>query len=228
LPRISIIIPTYNEADNLPLLLSDLLTLKKKGEIIIIDCGSNDKTLEIAKIYGVKILKSNEKNRGLQLSIGANNAAGEWFVFLHADSRLKKAWVSKIRLVLNDDKSLIYSFKFRINSKKIIYRFLEILVNLRTLFFKTPYGDQGLIIHRETYFKNNGYSKIPLMEDLELIRRLKIKNNLRILNSAIFTSPRKWENSNIFLQAIKNWNFRRRWLKGEPIKAIYNDYYKNS
>ncbi len=228
MPRISIIIPTYNEADNLPLLLSDLLTLKKEGEIIIVDCGSNDRTIDIAKIYGVKILKSNEKNRGLQLSIGASNAAGEWFIFLHADSRLKKAWVSKIRLVLNDDKSLIYSFKFRINSKKIIYRFLEILVNLRTLFFKTPYGDQGLIIHRETYFKNNGYSKIPLMEDLELIKRLKIKNNLRILDSAIFTSPRKWEKSNIFLQALKNWKFRRRWIKGEPIKSIYNDYYKNS
>ena len=228
MPRISIIIPTYNEADNLPLLLSDLLTLKKEGEIIIVDCGSNDRTIDIAKIYGVKILKSNEKNRGLQLSIGANNAAGEWFIFLHADSRLKKAWVSKIRLVLNDDKSLIYSFKFRINSKKIIYKFLEILVNLRTFFFKTPYGDQGLIIHRETYFKTNGYSKIPLMEDLELIKRLKIKNNLRILDSAIFTSPRKWEKSNIFLQALKNWKFRRRWQKGEPIKSIYNDYYKNS
>ena len=228
MPGISIIIPTYNEADNLPLLLSDLSTLKKDGEFIIVDCGSNDRTIDIAKIYGVKILKSKEKNRGLQLSIGANNAEGEWFIFLHADSRLKQAWVSKIRLVLNDDKSLIYSFKFRINSKKIIYRFLEILVNLRTFFFKTPYGDQGLIIHREIYFKNNGYSKIPLMEDLELIKRLKIKNNLRILDSAIFTSPRKWEKSNIFLQALKNWKFRRRWQKGEPIKSIYNDYYKNS
>ena len=228
MPRISIIIPTYNEADNLPLLLSDLSTLKKEGEITIVDCGSNDRTIDIARIYGVKILKSKEKNRGLQLSIGANNAEGEWFIFLHADSRLKQAWVSKIRLVLNDDKSLIYSFKFRINSKKIIYRFLEILVNLRTFFFKTPYGDQGLIIHREIYFKNNGYSKIPLMEDLELIKRLKIKNNLRILDSAIFTSPRKWEKSNIFLQALKNWKFRRRWQKGEPIKSIYNDYYKNS
>ena len=121
MPRISIIIPTYNEADNLPLLLSDLSTLKKDGEFIIVDCGSNDRTIDIAKIYGVKILKSKEKNRGLQLSIGANNAEGEWFIFLHADSRLKQAWVSKIRLVLNDDKSLIYSFKFRINSKKIIY-----------------------------------------------------------------------------------------------------------
>ena len=66
------------------------------------------------------------------------------------------------------------------------------------------------------------------MEDLELIKRLKIKNNLRILDSAIFTSSRKWERTNIFLQALKNWKFRRRWIKGEPIKSIYNDYYKNS
>ena len=226
MPKFSIIIPTYNEAYNLPLLLSDLLTLEKEGEIIIVDCGSKDKTIEIAKIYGVKIYKSKEKNRGLQLSIGANHANGEWFIFLHADSSLKQAWFSKIKSVSIKNKSLIYSFKFRINSKKIIYRFLEILVNLRTFLFKTPYGDQGLMIHRETYFKNNGYSKIPLMEDLEFVQRLNIKNNLRILDFSIYTSPRKWEKSNIFLQAIKNWKFRRRWLKGEPIESIYIDYYK--
>ena len=115
---------------------------------------------------------------------------------------------------------------FQIDSKKIIYRFLEILVNFRSFFLKTPYGDQGLIIHRKTYFKNNGYSKIPLMEDLDFIKRLKSKENLRLLNFPIYTSPRKWEKTNIFQQAFNNWKFRRRWLKGESIESIYIDYYK--
>ena len=226
--KISIIIPTYNEANNLPLLLSDLSIIKKEVEILIIDCGSQDKTIDIANIYGAKIYQSKEKNRGLQLNIGAKNALGEWFIFLHADSRLNPDWLKRIKSVLKDDESYIYSFMFQIDSKKIIYRFLEILVNLRSFFFKTPYGDQGLIIHRKTYFKNNGYSKIPLMEDLDFIKRLKRKENLRVLNFPIYTSSRKWEKTNIFQQAFKNWKFRRRWLKGESIDSIYSDYYENN
>jgi len=226
LSKISIIIPTYNEANNLPLLLSDLSIIKREVEILIIDCGSEDKTIDIANIYGAKIYQSKEKNRGLQLNIGAKNALGEWFIFLHADSRLNRDWLKRIKSVLKDDESYIYSFMFQIDSKKIIYRFLEILVNFRSFFFKTPYGDQGLIIHRKTYFKNNGYSKIPLMEDLDFIKRLKNKENLRVLNFPIYTSSRKWEKTNIFQQAFNNWKFRRRWLKGESIESIYIDYYK--
>ena len=225
--KVSIIIPTYNEANNLPLLLSDLSILREECEILIIDCGSKDKTIDIANIYGAKIHKSKEKNRGLQLNIGGNNALGEWFIFLHADSRLTRDWLTKIRSVMTENESYIYSFKFKINDKKFIYRFLEILVNIRNFFFKTPYGDQGLVIHRKTYFKNKGYSKIPLMEDLDFINRLKTKNNLRILNFSIYTSSRKWKKTNIFIQAVKNWKFRRRWFKDESIKSIYNDYYKN-
>ncbi len=224
--KISIIIPTYNEANNLPLLLSDLSIINKEVEILIVDCGSKDKTIDIAKIYGTKIHTSKEKNRGLQLNIGAKNALGEWFIFLHADSRLNRDWLKRIKSVLQDEESYIYSFMFKIDSKKIIYRFLEILVNFRSFFLKTPYGDQGLIIHRKTYFKNNGYRKIPLMEDFDFIKRLKNKENLRVLNFPIYTSSRKWEKTNIFQQALNNWKFRRRWLKGESIESIYIDYYK--
>ena len=223
--KISIIIPTINEANNLPLLLSDLSIIKREGEIIIVDCGSADKTIDLANIYGAKILKSKEKNRGLQLVMGANNSSGDWLIFLHADTRLTHDWSRKINSVLKKDKNYIYYFKFKINHKKIIYRVLEILVNFRSQYSKQPYGDQGLIIHRTTYFKNSGYRKIPLMEDVDFIRRLS-KKDLKQLNLPIFTSSRKWEKTNIFLQALKNWNYRRRWLKGESPKSIYSDYYK--
>ncbi len=126
--KISIIIPTINEANNLPLLLSDLSSIQKEGEIIIVDCGSEDKTIDIANIYGTKVCISKERNRGLQLDIGAKNSKGEW---------------------LMGNKNIIYYFEFKINHKKIIYRVLEILVNIRSKFFKQPYGDQGLIIHRK-------------------------------------------------------------------------------
>ena len=224
--KISIIIPTINEANNLPLLLSDLSSIQKEGEIIIVDCGSEDKTIDIANIYGAKVIISKERNRGLQLDIGAKNSKGDWLIFLHADTRLTHDWFKKINSFLEGNKNSIYYFEFKINNKKIIYRVLEIFVNCRSRFFKQPYGDQGLIIHRTTYFKNNGFRKIPLMEDVDFLRRLNKKKDLKQLNLPIFISSRKWERTNIFIQAIKNWHFRRRWLKGESLKSIYSDYYK--
>mgnify|MGYP001399737528 FL=1 len=224
--KISIIIPTINEANNLPLLLSDLSSIQKEGEIIIVDSGSEDKTIDIANIYGAKVFISKERNRGLQLDIGAKNSKGDWLIFLHADTRLTHDWFIKTNSFLKGNKNNIYYFEFKINHKKIIYRILEILVNFRSKYFKQPYGDQGLIIHRTTYFKNHGFRKIPLMEDIDFLRRLNNKKDLKQLNSPIFISSRKWERTNIFLQAIKNWNFRRRWLKGESLKSIYSDYYK--
>ena len=224
--KISIVIPTINEANNLPLLLSDLSIIQKEGEIIIVDCGSEDKTIDVANIYGAKVLKLNERNRGLQLNIGAKNSNGDWLMFLHADTRLNYDWFRKINSVLEGDKNYIYYFKFKINNKERIYRVLEIFVNLRSKFFKQPYGDQGLIIHKTTYFKNNGFRKIPLMEDVDFFRRLNNKKDLKQLNSPIFISSRKWERTNIFSQAIRNWHLRRRWLKGESLKNIYSDYYK--
>ena len=86
--KISIIIPTINEANNLPLLLSDLSVIQEEGEIIIVDCGSEDKTIDIANIYGAKVFISKERSRGIQLDIGAKNSKGEWLIFLHADTRL--------------------------------------------------------------------------------------------------------------------------------------------
>ena len=227
MPKISIIIPTINEANNLPLLLSDLSITPDKGEIIIVDCKSDDRTIDVANIYGAKVYESKERSRGLQLNIGANNSNGDWLIFLHADSRLTKDWLRKLKSILKGNKNNIFYFKFKINQKKITYRVLEIFVNIRSKYFKKPYGDQGLIIHRSTFFKNNGFKNIPLMEDVDFIRRLKNKKILRQLNLPILISSRKWERTNIFYQAFKNWNFRRRWLRGESLKSIYSDYYKN-
>ena len=225
--NISIIIPTYNESQHLPFLLSDLSINNNKTEIIIVDCNSEDKTRDIASLYRTNIYKSKKKNRGLQLNIGARKAKGEWFIFIHADSRLRQGWFKKVEAAIRNDENFVYFFKFKINNKKIIYRFLEIIVNLRSSIFKDPYGDQGLIIRRATYFKNKGYRKIPLMEDVDFIKRIKNKVPLKMLTFPIYTSSRKWEKTNIIFQAYKNWHFRRRWLRGESAKYLYNDYYKD-
>ena len=226
--KFSIIIPTFNEACNLPLLFSDLSIIREEKEIIVVDACSTDKTVDIANLYGVKLYSSKERNRGFQLDIGAKNANGEWLIFIHADSRLNKNSLQPLKSISENGNSLIYFFKFKIKNKKIIYRLLEVLVNIRSSFLKSPYGDQGLIINRKTYFLNKGFKNMPIMEDVDFIRRLRKKRNLKMLRVPIYTSSRKWENTNIALQAFKNWKLRRRWLNGESLKSIYFDYYKNN
>ena len=222
---LSIIIPTLNESKNLPLLLSDLSEINNKSEVLIIDSTSKDKTRDIALINGKRFYKLSKNNRGLQLNYGAKKAKGEWLLFIHADSRLKFNWSRKIMDIFKRDSDFIYYFDFKVNNKSFIYRFLEFLVNLRCFLFKTPYGDQGLLISKENLKTYGGYKTIPLMEDYDFINRIN-KKKLRSLRTPIFTSSRKWDEVNLFWQSLKNWNLRRLMRKGFSIKKIYKKYYK--
>lgn len=223
--KLSIIIPTLNESKNLPLLLSDLSEINNNSEIIIIDSTSKDKTKDIALINGTSFYKLNKNNRGLQLNYGAKKAKGEWLLFIHSDSRLKFDWSRKIVDILKKDSNFIYYFNFKVNNKSFAYRILEILVNLRCFLFKTPYGDQGLLISKENFKTYGGYKTIPVMEDFDFINRIN-KKYLRSLKTPIFTSSRKWDEVNFIWQSLKNWNLRRLMVKGYSINRIYKKYYK--
>ena len=223
--KLSIIIPTLNESKRLPLLLSDLSEINNKSEILIIDSTSKDKTRDIAFINGTRFYKVNKKNRGLQLNYGAQKAQGEWLLFIHADSRLKLNWSRKIEDILKRDSNFIYYFNFKVNNKSFTYRFLEFFVNLRCFLFKTPYGDQGLLISKKNFKTYGGFKTIPLMEDFDFISRIN-KKNLRSLKTPIFTSSRKWDEINFVWQSLKNWHLRRLMLKGVSINKIYKNYYK--
>ena len=223
--RISIIIPTLNESNNLPLLLSDLSEINNISEILIIDSTSTDKTKDIALINGTRFYKINKNNRGLQLNYGAEKAKGEWLLFIHADSRLKFNWSRKVMDISKTDSNFIYYFNFKVNNKSFTYRFLEFLVNLRCFLFKSPYGDQGLLISKENFKAHGGYKIIPLMEDFDFISRIN-KKNLRSLRTPIFTSSRKWDEVNFVWQSLRNLHLRRLMRKGYSIKRIYKKYYK--
>ena len=223
--RISIIIPTLNESNNLPLLLSDLSEINNISEILIVDSTSTDKTKDIALINGTKFYKLNKNNRGLQLNYGAEKAKGEWLLFIHADSRLKFNWSIKVMEISKRDSNFIYYFKFKVNNKLFTYRFLEFFVNLRCFLFKTPYGDQGLLISKENFKTYGGYKTIPLMEDFDFISRIN-KRNLRSLKIPIFTSSRKWDEVNFVWQSLKNWHLRKLMRKDYSINKIYKKYYR--
>ena len=223
---LSVIIPSLDESKNLPLLLSDLSELRNI-EILVIDANSKDKTKDIAKIYGSNFYQLNERNRGLQLHYGAQKAKGNWLLFIHADSRLKDNWSEEVNLIIKRNNPIVYFFKFKINNQKKIYSILEFFVNMRCSFFKDPYGDQGLLIQKNKYFNNEGFKKIPLMEDIDFIKRIKNKEKILCLKNSIYTSSRKWERNNLLIQSIKNWKLRKRWLKGDSLKLIYDDYYRS-
>ncbi len=223
--KISIIIPTLNESNNLPLLLSDLSEINNISETLIIDSTSIDKTKDIALINGTRFYKTNKKNRGLQLNYGAEKAKGEWLLFIHADSRLKFNWSRKVMDISKRNSNFIYYFNFKVNNKSFIYRFLEFFVNLRCFLFKTPYGDQGLLISKENFKAYGGYKTIPLMEDFDFISRIN-KRNLRSLKIPIFTSSRKWDGVNFVWQSLKNWHLRKLMRKDYSINKIYYKYYR--
>ena len=226
IPTLSIVIPTLNEALHLPLLLSDLNVWPNDFELIIVDGGSIDLTISIAQIQGVDVIKSPKKNRGYQLKTGASNARGDWLLFLHADSRLRIGWVRSLSQIIQNKKSKNFAwyFDFKIKKDNLEYRFLEIAVALRSLVLQHPYGDQGLLIHKDLYYKTGGYSSLKIMEDIDLITRITKKTKLKRIRESIYTDDRKWTNSNIIKRAIKNYKLRKKWRQGYDIDDLSKEY----
>ena len=227
--KLSIIIPCLNEEEKLPLIIADLMRADIQKKIIIVDSGSSDNTLLIARLTGADVLTSEEPNRGEQLGKGALHSNSEWLLFLHADSRLDKTWYKKISKVMTTRNTNNYAwfFDLKISNKNLIFRLVEVIVSIRSHIFKRPYGDQGLLINKELYLEIGGYKPLHLMEDLDLILRLSKENRIRGLHTKIYTDSRKWEKTNVLVQSLKNAILRQRWRKGESSKKLFHEYYRN-
>ncbi len=226
LPTLSIIIPTLNEANHLPLLLADLHAWPYNHELTIVDCGSRDLTISIAKIQGLDVIKSPEKNRGYQLNLGASNTKGDWLLFLHADSRLGPRWVKNLYKIIQNktSRNFAWYFDFKIKKNNLEFRFLEKAVALRSHFLQRPYGDQGLLIHKELYNNSGGYSSLKIMEDIEFIKRITKKTKVKSIRENIYTDAIKWSNTNIIKRAIKNAKLRKKWKQGYDIDKLAKEY----
>ncbi len=225
-PTLSIIIPTLNESIHLPLLIADLNEYQYDFELIIVDGGSVDLTTSIAQIQGVDVIKSHKKNRGYQLKTGASNSRGEWLLFLHADSRLNPRWVKRLYKIIKNKNSEKYAwyFDFKIKKANLEFRILELAVALRSYFLQRPYGDQGLLIHKDLYYFSGGFSSLKIMEDLDLITRITKTTKVRRIRENIYTDDIKWSNSNIIKRAIKNAILRKKWREGYDIDKLSKEY----
>lgn len=195
LERISIIIPTWNEAEDLP---RTLLSLSDAAEVetIVVDGGSTDGTPDIAERAGCRLLCS-PPNRARQMNAGAEAASGSILLFLHADTRLPKHFDEAVRQALAEKSAFARrpaagAFRLRIDGPERPLRWIEWGANLRSVKFQMPYGDQALFLRAETFREVGGYPDLPVMEDFELVRRLRRIGRIIILRSAAVTSARRW------------------------------------
>ena len=176
---LTIVIPTLNAEATLRPTLASLVPGVLSGlvkQLVICDGGSTDGTLEIAEEAGADIVNS-VSGRGLQLAAGARQAKADWLLFLHADTLLEPGWEYEVAQFIGQsehatpDMQAAY-FRFRLNDRSAKARWLERVVSWRCWLFALPYGDQGLLIEKSLYERLGGYQEIPLMEDVDLVRRI--------------------------------------------------------
>lgn len=226
-PRLSVIIPTWNEARSLPRLLRDLRRSGRRHfEVIVVDGGSTDGTVEVARRAGVRVLQA-ERGRGRQLRAGAAAAHARWLWFLHADVRLRGRR-SPRPVVPNPegtDPRVAWYSPLRIAAKGVKYRVVEAGANLRSRWLHLPYGDQGLLVHRDLYDAAGGYDDVPLMEDVILARRIARWGRLRELRVArVKVSPRRWQRDGVLRRTLRNQGILLRWLLGTSPERLAERY----
>ncbi|MEP3630374.1 MAG: TIGR04283 family arsenosugar biosynthesis glycosyltransferase, partial [Hyphomicrobiales bacterium] len=170
IPSVSVVIPTYNAAHCLEKTLECLATLET---IIVSDGGSSDTTCDIAKEYGATLIQK-AKGRGPQLKAGSEAATTDWLLFLHADTLLDQQATDAIHRFMEDpaNRQRAGYFRFKLDDDSPQAAKLEDTVAWRCKKFALPYGDQGLLIHRDFLAALGGYAAIPIMEDVELVRRI--------------------------------------------------------
>ena len=200
--NISIIIPTRNEVKNIGRLLPELLVLKGI-ELIVADGGSTDGTPETAESLGVKVLKTHP-GKSLQMNAGAEAARGDILLFLHCDTRLDPGFAEQVRNVINQKGVSAGAFSLAIDGKEPGLRIIEWLVNLRSKAFQMPYGDQGIFMAADMFHAVGKFPLQPIMEDFELIRRLRLKGRIKILPQRATTSARRWKRLGILKTTIIN------------------------
>jgi rSAM/selenodomain-associated transferase 2 len=187
-PEISVIIPTLNAAATLP---ATLAALGPVDEIVVADGGSVDLTVTIAQAAGAHVLTT-VKGRGYQLASGIATASGAWLLLLHADTRLSPDWRTEAGAHMRSSPDKAAYFHFALDSVDPRARRLERLVAWRCRLFALPYGDQGLLLHRDLLLGAGGMRALPLMEDVDLVRRLG-RARLTAMHAHAVTSAAKWE-----------------------------------
>lgn len=221
---LSIVIPTLNAAEALPETADALLEGSTRGlvrELVISDGRSTDETLSVARELGA-IVVTGEKGRGVQIARGVEAARADWLLILHADTHLADGWSREVAAFIAGDCRKAGYFRLRFRSKSVAARFVGAGANLRSRLFGLPYGDQGLLIHRNLLQSVGGFPDLPLMEDVALARSL--KGRLVSLDAAAMTSAERYESDGWTRRSLSNLLTLARYLSGTPAEALVAGY----
>ena len=196
---LSVIVPTLNAASTLEDCLARLSGVR---DVVVVDGGSRDSTQAIAAAAGARLVVT-EPGRGAQLRLGAEAARGDWLLFLHADTLLAPDWLEAVRDHVETASDKAGCFRFRLDARAWQARLIEAGVALRVWILGLPYGDQGLLVPRSLYDRVGGYAEVPLMEDVDLVRRIG-RFRLRILPADALTSAARWRRDGWFRRSARN------------------------
>lgn len=208
---ISVVIPALDAERHLTRTLAALVPAAVDGlvrEVIVADGGSKDATLAIAEDAGAVVVRS-PAGRGQQLAAGGRSARFPWLLFLHADTVLEPGWEQAALLHIEREAPLAAerqraaAFTFALDDPSPAARFLAAMVGFRSRLLKLPFGDQGLLISRNLYDAVGGYDAIPIMEDVDLVRRLG-RRRIEVLSAKAVTSSERYRTEGYLRRIVRN------------------------
>ena len=219
-PRISIIVPMLDEAAGLPAALAALGAERDAGcELILVDGGSSDASVAIAGAAGVPPLIG-PRGRARQMNAGAASARAAVLLFLHADTRLPAGAAELIAKALADGRHRWGRFDVRIDGRFRMLRVIARLMNLRSRLTGIATGDQAIFVTRAAFTAVGGFPDQPLMEDIELSRRLLALSRPACIRIPVTTSGRRWEQRGLWRTMILMWRLRWAYWRGVPAAEL--------
>lgn len=207
----SIIIPTWQEAAGIEACLKALQPLREQAEILVVDGGSDDGTPKLARPWADRVLTS-PRGRARQMNAGAKSARGEILVFLHADTHLPERALEEIAKALTCHHW--GRFDVRLDSRHPLLRLVAALINLRSRMTSIATGDQAIFVSRKVFWQAGGFPEQPLMEDIELCRRLKSQGPPACLKTKVVSSARRWESFGVTRTVLLMWWLRLKYFFG--------------
>ncbi|MBW7991272.1 MAG: glycosyltransferase [Planctomycetes bacterium] len=226
----SIIIPVLNEAGQINSLIEQLRKQNHESsyEIIVVDGdpqGSTVGTIQDKDVTAITI----DKGRGRQMNAGAAAARGEILIFLHADTTLPDNAIGKINQALQDRDYIGGAFDLKIDSNRLFLKYISVRASLRSRWNRIPYGDQAIFIRKKYFDQIGGFKEIPLMEDVDLMRRIKKdRKKIFILPDKVTTSARRWESDGVLYTTMRNQILVRLFYLGINPHKLAKYYWRRS
>lgn len=223
--KLSVIIPVRNERAQIKKSLTALQWLRCSGhEIIVVDGGSEDGSCSAAEPFADKVI-STVPGRAIQMNCGARHACGDIYLFLHVDTLLMQESLHAFLRLISENQPAWGRFDVRLSGIHPMFRIIERMMNWRSRLTGIATGDQAIFVRRDIFHQINGFSDIPLMEDIEICRRLKAVQRPLCLTAKVETSSRRWEEHGILATMVLMWKLRFSYWIGADPNALAKQYY---